>query len=304
MYTTEQLNRLALPPELDFDPVLRPIEHEGTALPPTIGQKIVRADTNDVLGIVKSRYTPQPYSALWEPLIDGLCASELDLSEATATFRSVRDGAAMLADITLKNYNYDKIVGEPTALALRVRNSVDGTTKYEVSARILRLACLNGMTRVSESTSARFMHTAGTDPERIGKVASEWPLALEQDAHLFNHMRQVPVSVETAQTFLAKNLCFTRTRTKVKTNEKWLNRMMATHDSYRASIGDNGYAFYNTLTHYGTHVDTDSGRQTTDVGQRALQQERNVTALVRGPAFKNLVEYDVFERQFSSSLAA
>ena len=112
-------------------------------------------------------------------------------------------------------------------------------------------------------------------------------------------MRQVPVSVDTAQTFLAKNLCFTRTRTKVKTNEKWLNRMMATHAGYSDSIGHNAYSFYNTLTHYGTHVD-DASLRGADVGQRALRQERDVTALVRGQAFKNLVQYEEFERRIAA----
>ena len=83
------LNTFALPENLKFNPVLMPIEHEGVRLPASIGQKIVRDDTNLVLGIVKSRYTPQPYSSLWEPLVEGLEESGLDLDDEEIKWSSM-----------------------------------------------------------------------------------------------------------------------------------------------------------------------------------------------------------------------
>lgn len=289
-------NSLELPTSLSWNPVLQPIWHNGEALPKTIGQKIVRDDTNEVLGIVKSRYVPQKYSALWEPLIEGLYKSDLDLSNAEVRWRVIKNGSAMYADITLKNYDYKHIIGEATALSLRVYNSVDGSLAYNVSAFIKRLVCLNGMTSIGNNTSVKFKHTAGTDPARIGRVASQWPVALERDAHLFNHMRNVPISPPVAQVFLAKNLCVTKTKSRVKVNQKWLNHMLSLHDSYRNTIGNNAYALYNALTHYGTHVDTTSIRGAS-LGQRALRQEKEVQTLVRGSAFKNLIKYEEFEQR-------
>jgi len=293
------LNTFELPDSLKFNPVLMPIEHEGRRLPTSIGQKIVRDDTNEVLGIVKSRYTPQPYSALWEPLVEGLEESGLDLSEAEIKWNKMGNGARMFADITLKSYNYDRIVGEKTALQMRVRNSVDGSLKYDLSAFIKRLICSNGQARIAENTSAKFKHTISTEPEKIGQVAATWPLVLEDDAHLFNYMRKVPVERDTAQDFMTTNLCLTKTKTKVKVNDKWLGRMMGLWDTYSHQIGKNGYALYNSLTHYGTHVDRDSLRGA-EVGNVQLRQEQNVQALVRGDAFKNLINYGDFEQRLAA----
>jgi len=289
------LDTFALSQELDFTPVLMPIEHEGVNLPKSIGQKIVRDDTNEVLGIVKSRYTPTSYRVLWNPLIDGLNESGLDLNEAEIKWTVMNNGARMFADITLKSYNYDHIVGEKTALQMRVRNSVDGSLKYDVSAFLKRLWCSNGQARIAENTSVKFKHTIGTDPEKIGAVAATWPQALEEDAHLFNHMREIPMSRDTVQGFMSNNLCLTKTKTKVQVNDKWLGRMMGLWDNYSAQIGENGYACYNALTHYGTHVDSDSLRGA-EIGNVQLRQEQNVQALVRGDAFKKLIKYDDFEQ--------
>ena len=293
------LDTFALPQSLQFNPVLMPIEHEGVRLPTSIGQKIVRDDSNEVLGIVKSKYTPQPYSALWEPLVEGLQESGLDLDDAEIKWSSMNNGARMFADITLKSYNYDRIVDEPTALQMRVRNSVDGSLKYDVSAFIKRLWCSNGQARIAENTSVKFKHTISTEPEKIGQVAATWPTVLEDDAHLFNHMRKVPMERDTVQTFMTTNLCLTKTKTKVKVNDKWLGRMMGLWDTYSTQIGNNGYAFYNALTHYGTHVDSDSLRGA-EVGNVKLRQEQNVQALVRGDAFKKLIRYDDFEQRLAA----
>jgi hypothetical protein len=182
---------------------------------------------------------------------------------------------------------------------MRVRNSVDGSLKYDVSALIKRLLCANGCSRIAENTSAQFKHTVNTEPEKIGEVASTWPVALEDDAHLFNHMRKVKIDRDLAQHFLSHNLCLTKTKTKIKTNDKWLGRMMGLWDNYSSSIGRNGYALYNTLTHYGTHVDRDSLRGA-EVGNRALRQEQDVQTLVRGKAFKSLIMYDDFEQRIAA----
>ena len=293
------LNTFELPDSLKFNPVLMPIEHEGRRLPTSIGQKIVNEDTNTVIAIGKSRIAPTAYVRSWEPFVDELVKSGLDLSEAECKFTSMGNGARMLADITLKSYNYDRIVGEKTALQMRFRNSVDGSLKYEVSAFIKRLWCSNGQARIAENTSVKFKHTISTEPEKIGRVAGTWPMILEDDAHLFNHMRRVLMERDTVQDFMTTNLCLTKTKTKVKVNDKWLGRMMALWDTYSNQIGDNGYAFYNALTHYGTHVDPDSLRGA-EVGNRALRQEQDVQALVRGKTFKSLIRYDDFEQRLAA----
>ena len=285
-----------LPVSLSWNPVLEPIIHNGQPLPKTIGQKVVRDDTNEVLGIVGGRYSPKPYSLLWNSLIEGLHKSDLDLSDAEVKFNSMNNGGAMSALITLPKYNFKRIVGESTAITLKLLNSVDGSLKYEVVAGNMIIFCKNLQASLQDTISYTAMHTAGTDPAKIGQVVSTWPTLLERDAHLFKYMREVHVPRSKVQTFLEKNLCITTTKSGVKVNQKWLNKMLSLYDEYRRRLGETAYAFYNTMTHYGTHVDADSLRGA-DLGTRALRQEREVQRAVRSPVFKNLIHYEEFEQR-------
>ena len=289
-------NSLALPEQFNFPVGLEPIYHNGIKIPKKDGQFVVNKRTNEPISIVGGQYVAHDYNHFWEPFIKGIYMSGLDLSNATVKFISIQNCSAMKAIITIPNDVISNIVGEPMALGIDFKTSHNGSLKYEVTVYNIRLACENGLLRIAESTSAKFKHTIGTDPERIATVASTWPSELRKDAHLFNHMREVPISLPVAEAFLAKNLCITQTKHgRIKINKKWLNNMLSFHDFYKSTMGDTAWTLYNALTHYGTHVDTDSIRG--DVGQRAIRQEKDVQTLVRGSAWKSLIRFGDFEQQ-------
>ena len=278
-----------MPEVLDFEPVLKPVIYNGQPVPDKMF--VVREDTDQPLAVVGSKHRPTNYRKLWEPLREGLAASDLDLTDATVQWHVVNNGAAMFADVTLKAYDFERIIGEPTSMKMRVLNSVNGSWKYDVSAFLLRLACLNGMSRVDQGTSASFKHTVNTDPEKIGDVASQWPILLESDGHFFNHMKKVYLTNEEATALFAK-FCTTTTKVESRVNKAWLGRMVTLWDNYSRSIGKNGYALYNALTHYGTHSDKSTSRG--DVNAKLVRQEQSVTKFLRSPAFKKAVRYDDF----------
>ena len=56
-------------------------------------------------------------------------------------------------------------------------------------------------------------------------------------------------------TALFAKFCTTTTKVESRVNKAWLGRMVTLWDNYSRSIGKNGYALYNALTHYGTHSD-------------------------------------------------
>ncbi len=278
-----------MPEVLDFEPVLKPVIYNGQPVPDKMF--VVREDNDQPLAVVGSKHRPTNYRKLWEPLREGLAASDLDLTDATVQWHVVNNGAAMFADVTLKAYDFERIIGEPTSMKMRVLNSVNGSWKYDVSAFLLRLACLNGMSRVDQGTSASFKHTVNTDPEKIGDVASQWPILLESDGHFFNHMKKVQITSEEATALFAK-FCTTTTKVESRVNKAWLGRMVTLWDNYSRSIGQNGYALYNALTHYGTHSDKATSRG--DVNAKLVRQEQSVTKFLRSPAFKKAVRYDDF----------
>ena len=279
-----------MPEVLDFEPVLKPVIYNGQPVPDKMF--VVREDNDQPLAVVGSKHRPTNYRKLWEPLREGLIASDLDLTDATVQWHVVNNGAAMFADVTLKAYDFERIIGEPTSMKMRVLNSVNGSWKYDVSAFLLRLACLNGMSRVDQGTSASFKHTVNTDPEKIGDVASQWPILLESDGHFFNHMKKVKLTSEEAKALFTK-FCTTTTKVESRVNKAWLGRMVTLWDNYSRSIGQNGYALYNALTHYGTHSDKSTSRG--DVNAKLVRQEQSVTKFLRSPAFKKAVRYDDFD---------
>ena len=278
-----------MPEVLDFEPVLKPVIYNGQPVPDKMF--VVREDNDQPLAVVGSKHRPTNYRKLWEPLREGLIASDLDLTDATVKWHVVGNGAAMFADITLKAYDFEHIIGEPTSMEMRVLNSVNGSWKYDVSAFLLRLACLNGMSRVDQGTSAAFKHTVNTNPQRIGDVASQWPILLESDGHFFNHMKKVEITSEEAKALFSR-FCTTTTKVESRVNKAWLGRMVTLWDNYSRSIGKNGYALYNALTHYGTHSDKVTSRG--DVNAKLVRQEQSVTKFLRSPAFKKVVRYDDF----------
>ena len=278
-----------MPEVLDFEPVLKPVIYNGQPVPDKMF--VVRQDNDQPLAVVGSKHRPTNYRKLWEPLREGLIASDLDLTDATVKWHVVGNGAAMFADITLKAYDFEHIIGEPTSMKMRVLNSVNGSWKYDVSAMLMRLACLNGMSRVDQGTSASFKHTVNTDPERIGDVASQWPILLESDGHFFNHMKKVEITSEEAKALFSR-FCTTTTKVESRVNKAWLGRMVTLWDNYSSTIGQNGYALYNALTHYGTHSDKATSRG--DVNAKLVRQEQSVTKFLRSPAFKKVVRYDDF----------
>ena len=278
-----------MPEVLDFEPVLKPVIYNGQPVPDKMF--VVREDNDQPLAVVGSKHRPTNYRKMWEPLREGLIASDLDLTDATVQWHVVGNGAAMFADITLKAYDFEHIIGEPTSMKMRVLNSVNGSWKYDVSAMLMRLACLNGMSRVDQGTSAAFKHTVNTNPQRIGDVASQWPILLESDGHFFNHMKKVEITSEEAKALFSR-FCTTTTKVESRVNKAWLGRMVTLWDNYSSTIGQNGYALYNALTHYGTHSDKVTSRG--DVNAKLVRQEQSVTKFLRSPAFKKVVRYDDF----------
>ena len=282
----------SMPDVLDFEPIVQPIIHDGVEVPASIGKLVINSNTNAPMGVVKERARPTPYRMLWEPLVEGLEQSGLDLTDAEVNWSVVGNGEAMFADIILKAYDFERVLGEKTSLKMRVVNSVNGTLAYSVAAMLMRLACLNGMSRPDNQTSVKFKHTRSTDPEALGKVASQWPDMLENDAHLFNHMKTVKVSNDDAETLFNK-LCITVLKgRKPQLNKAWHGRMFNLWNTYNMELGYNAYALYNALTHYATHIDAEKTRS--DLSLKAIRQEQTINTFVKGDAFKKLIRYDDF----------
>lgn len=269
----------ALPQILDFDPVREPQIRNGVAIRNQYW--VVNPNTDTVIGNGKSIHNPQNFSKVWDSFREGLLHSGLDTSEAEVKFNVIKEGAAMEAQIVLKRYQYEQVLGEPAKMTMSFRDSHDQSIRRQIRAMIYRLACLNGMIAPREAVGIVQKHTTYSDPDTVGKIASKFPDQLLKDAQVMRLMQGVKVQRADAIDFLERNVATYPTKTGTKVNKKWLDRIVGIHDSYNI-LGENSYHLYNTLTHISTHV----GSRTADVATKRIRIEQDIESVIRGEEFQ------------------
>ena len=269
----------ALPQILDFDPVREPQIRNGVAIRNQYW--VVNPNTDTVIGNGKSIHNPQNFSKVWDSFREGLLHSGLDTSEAEVKFNVIKEGAAMEAQIVLKRYQYEQVLGEPAKMTMSFRDSHDQSIRRQIRAMIYRLACLNGMIAPREVVGIVQKHTTYSDPDTVGKIASKFPDQLLKDAQIMRLMQGVKVQRADAIDFLERNVATYPTKTGTKVNKKWLDRIVGIHDSYNI-LGENSYHLYNTLTHISTHVES----RTADVATKRIRIEQDIESVIRGEEFQ------------------
>jgi len=279
-----------LPAELNFDPVREKQVRNGREVPGKYW--VINPLTDTVIGDGKTVHNPQNFNRMWENLREGLQVAGLDTSHIQVKFNALSSGAAMSADIILKNYDFEKQLGEAAQMRMTVRDSHDQSVRRDVRAMIYRLACLNGMMSVKENLSIVQKHTTFNDAAIVGKVAAHFPERLEREASMMKAMRQIAVDRQAAIDFFRDHVAIYTTRTGTKVNNKFLEQTVGIYDNY-SSIGNNAYRVYNVLTHLSTHVE--ALREGTEVERKRIRMEQEVDSIIHGDAFRNLARMDIIE---------
>jgi hypothetical protein len=284
MMTEAQLNDIlpALPSVLDFEPAREPQIRNGVILSDRFW--VVNPVTDAVIGDSRSVHRTANFSTMWDNLREGLALANIDTSNAQVEFSTIAEGAAFSAKIILNKYDFEKKLGEAAKMQMNVRDSHDQSVKRQVEAMIYRLACLNGMIAPRERVGISQKHTTYSDPETVGKVAANFPVQLEQQAEMMAQMRQIKVFRGQVIRFFEHHVATYHTRTGSKVNKKWLDKIVGIYDNY-ASIGDNAYRVYNTLTHISTHIE---GRQGTDLERKRIRIETDIHAVMQSEAYQRM----------------
>lgn len=286
MSAYQNLNTIpALPVELDFDPIKEAVTRNGSVVPDQFW--IVNPNTGNLISNKPSgkNHNPVNYKHMWDSFREGVEFSGIDLSDIKIKFNVANIGAAFSADIIFAQYDYERIVGEPTQMKMRVIDSHDMSHKRDIRCMIMRLACTNGMSSVGERLVVKQKHTMLSDPEKLGAVVAEFPTRLENEAHLYKDMMRTKVTKDQAVAFARAQVATYRTVSGIKVNEKSVEEFARIWNLYN-SMGDTGYRLYNVLTHIGTHV---TGREGTDIARKQIRIEDRVSDIVQAPAFRQLV---------------
>lgn len=283
--TNNPMNNFAIPADLDFQPVREQQVRNGRKVDNAFWT--INPLTDEVIGSGKSKHRPENFATMWNTFVEGLFASDLDLSEAEVKWDTIGKGQAFRADIVLPKHDFKRVVGEETSMKLRIYDSHDQSFKRQIDAMIMRLACLNGMESISRDIGMSQRHTAMADAEKMGVIASEFPVLLEKEAGVHQHLQTVPLARENAIRFLADNVAVRKTRIGYETNKKQLDELVGLYDQYR--LGNNVYRLYNVLTHMSTHV---TGREGTNVSRKQLGLEQQVRNVLHGNAFRTIAKLE------------
>lgn len=274
----------ALPDFLNFDPVREKQVRNGIEVPGKYW--VINPLTDAVIGDGKTVHNPQNFNLMWENLRQGLDLAGLNTSEVSVKFHAMGNGAAMSADIILKKYDFTHQLGEPAQMRMTVRDSHDQSVRRDIRAMLFRLACLNGMLSAKEALGISQKHTTFNDPSVTGRVASKFPLLLENDAKYMASLRNIHVNRQAAIDFFGKTVAVYATKTGIKINKKLWEESVGIYDNYR-DMGESAYRVYNTLTHMATHVE--AKRDGTEVERKRIRIEQDIENIIKGNEFKQLI---------------
>ena len=279
----------ALPVELDFDPVREPAKrvnaHGDVEVIPGLFH-VINPLNDCVLASTRTKHTAINYAVGYNSFLLGIEASGIDTSQVEVKFNVSANGGAFTADIILKRFNFEKVVGEPVYMRFRITDSHDTTFVRDMMCGLWRLWCTNGCSSLAESLRVRNKHTRFSDPEKLGAVVADFPARLEAEAELYPLMMGTRVSQDQAIDFMERNVATYRNNAgKLQLNKRALEECNRIWGLY-GSMGDTGYRLYNTLTHIGTHVE---GRDGTNITLKQARMEQKVQEVVNLPEFKSLV---------------
>lgn len=132
------------------------ITNSGIDFPEHFG--IVRDDNNLGLGVVKGRYTiinNHEAFSFFDHLVQA--------NEANYDSYSEVDGGKKVIVTARTPKIADVRLNDPIQSEIKMINSFDGSTAFQVIFSVLRLVCTNGMTRKSKENSISIRHTKSKD---------------------------------------------------------------------------------------------------------------------------------------------
>ena len=276
-------------------------------LAPSQGRAIVRTDNNDVLGIMKKRYSITNNSSIIVPVQEVL---EDILPKGAMNHIELKEGISDGGAVARFGYHFDgmgreirQLTGSKTQLNFMVQvvNSFNGNTAIRLQAGGLDLICTNTMTSLVELQAGTWGHTVGFKPEFIKPWLIERVNFYEQQVKVWQQWANKEITPEQAEAVLqihypASDSEQARAEKKGKVagevQSKKTRAMMEQLEKEFEARGNTVWAFYSALTYYSSHnsetfkVKNSDNR---DNGERTLiDREREVDGVINSESFQEL----------------
>lgn len=214
---------------------------------------IMRTDTNTVMGVHGSRYTPITHADTVQIIEDA--ARSAKLSEDMQLKVITADGGRRLrVEALFPSINIEPKLNDISSFRSSGFNSYDGSWSFGTLAQAMRLICTNGMEIPDKGARYRMKHTTNINIEGISANMNRAVEAFFKQEDRWKHMIERSVTASEVKAFL-DNFSALGPR---RINERKWNAVHACWTRERSALGHNQYALFNALTYWSTHTD---GRQ-------------------------------------------
>lgn len=269
-----------IPTNLDFE-----VEFEPTKVDDK--KYVINADTGKYLGIVGNGFNCAShgdfYSKLRDTVTEGI--SSYELHNAITTWRTARNGAWTMLDITLPNMT-SQVVSEKHQTELGNRliclHGIDGSCSNQVYYGMIDFFCTNGMIQ-GEYDKVRRKNTTNFS---LGAFIQELKNARTS---FYDNAAKMQVWAETSLKYVdVKSLLDDMLKSKRK-SEKMYNLYM----QETGTRGHNKWALYSAFTNYASYADEQNGFKLRETGNdtKAISmwsREQEVSKLISDKRFVEL----------------
>lgn len=239
---------------------------EGFDSPDSYG--IYRKTGGQPLGVVGRIYEPPNLHHILDSFVKSAsdcCNDNVNLSELKYT--EYKGGSKVSIDLPSRVFEVkSKVIGDVFQTKLHLFTGFDGLTKTSLSFSILRLTCLNGAKSWNTELELNFKNTPGNAGkiEYFGDKILEIQYGIDNYRELLNKLAQKQVTQSQINTFMKKVFGYDQSEYNELTTRRrnTLDRINESVAIEQNELGANAYALLQGITHYTSHVLSDSVEDT------------------------------------------
>lgn len=232
-------------------------------IPQNMARAIVRTDTNQVMGVHGSKYKAIKHDDVVNSVFDAVKNANIttDYNHKIEVFE---DGKKLRGTIDFPDLVIEPSVGDHVHFQVVFFNSYDGSWAFGQQAQGLRLWCLNGCTSPDTVAKTVAKHTTNVNVRSSAAKIQVGLDAFFNSKDMYQQWMRERINFNDAEQFFKHTLCHVRSNTsKLKHNEKQLDRLMACYNYNSKQLGDNKWALYNAMTEWATHTNESRSPATT-----------------------------------------
>jgi len=269
-----------IPEDVDFPVMFEPtrVSHK---------KYVINGDTGQYLDTVGHKFNcashPDFFRRVQDTMIEELNAP--DLQDVNATFRTARDGAWAMMDVTFPNVKVNvETLKHKTEIAQRViaLHGIDGSCSNQVFYGGIDFFCTNGMISGEYDTVRR----KNTLLFSLDRFISELRRA-KQD--FYQHGRKL-------QTWASTHVSHEQVKQlleEVMKSDRKADKMLTVYHMEAAQRGQNLFSLYSAFTNYSSHANDNNGFKLRETGndtqaQSMFRREQDVSRWISTPQFRAL----------------